>query len=40
MSNRVHFYVPNQQPLEKTVEMINKMDIAHVTLEGKQLVVR
>lgn len=40
MSNRVHFYVPNQQSLEKTVEMINKMDVAHVALEGKQLVVR
>lgn len=38
--NRVHFYVPSTQPIEKTVEMINKLNVAHVTLEGKQLVVR
>lgn len=40
VNSRVHFYVPNHQPLEKTIEMINKLHVAHVTLEGKQVMVR
>ncbi len=39
-NNHVHFYVPNKQSLEKTVDMINKLQVAHVTLEGGQIVVR
>ncbi len=39
-NNRVHFYVPNKQSLEKTVDMINKLQVAHVTLEDGQIVVR
>lgn len=38
--NRVHFYVPNKQSLEKTIEMINKLNVAHVTFDGKQVVVQ
>ena len=38
--SRVHMYVPNKQSLEKTVEMINKLNVAHVTIEGKQIIVR
>ncbi len=38
--NRVHFYISNNQSLEKTVEMINKLNVAHITLENKQIIVR
>ena len=38
--SRVHFYVPNGQTIEKTVEMINRLDVAHVTLEKNRIVVR
>lgn len=38
--NRVHFYVPNKQSLEKTLEMINKLDVAQVSFDGKQVVVQ
>ena len=39
-NSRVHFYIPNDQSLEKTMEMINKLGVARLTLEGHQLVIR
>lgn len=38
--SRVHFYVPNGQTIEKTVEMINRLDVAYVTLEKNRIAVR